>query len=142
MNKKDYYGDIRSSRFDSLSDTIDYYIGLYDERGDLSVEQADDLYDTAKVISSFGEAGEMYYNEAMEVLEEIGYISTNVENVKSILRTCNGYDTIGEKLERKGFKVHYNGRTICNFSLGDTYYYASNHNTPFWELDDVKIFKK
>ena len=73
MNNNDYFGDVRSSRFDSLSDTIDYYIGLYDERGKLSGEQADDLYDTAKVISSFGEAGEMYYNEAMDVLEEMGY---------------------------------------------------------------------
>lgn len=73
MKNNNYFGDVRSSRFDSLSDTIDYYIGLYDERGKLSVEQADDLYDTAKVISSFGEAGEMYYNEVMDILEEIGY---------------------------------------------------------------------
>lgn len=62
------------------------------------------------------------------------------EYVEDILDTFSGYETIGDKLSKLGFDVKYNGKTICNFSRGNIYFYASNHHTPFWKLDDVRVF--
>lgn len=62
------------------------------------------------------------------------------EYVEDILGTFNRYETIGDKLSKLGFDIKYNGKTICNFSKGNTYFYASNHHTPFWKLDDVRVF--
>lgn len=60
--------------------------------------------------------------------------------VEDALSSLNRYETIGDKMRKLGFDVEYDGRTICNFSSGNTYFYASNHNTPFWKLDDMRVF--
>lgn len=61
-----------------------------------------------------------------------------IDEVKSILVRLQGQFTIGEQLEKRGFTIRYNGKSVCNFSIGDTYYYACNDNTPFWRLKGVK----
>lgn len=60
--------------------------------------------------------------------------------VENKLKTFTGSFHIGDKLERLGFEVHYDGKSICNFSLGDFYFYACNDNTPFWRLQDFRKF--
>ena len=58
----------RQTRFEGLSDTIDYYLFLFHERGNLSKPQITDLKDAANTISCIGEAGENYYNEVQDFL--------------------------------------------------------------------------
>ena len=79
--------------------------------------------------------------ESVKKLLKEDFINDGLKKyVENTLSTLNGYETIGDKMGKLGFDVEYDGKTICNFSSGNTYFYASNHHTPFWKLDDVRVF--
>jgi hypothetical protein len=58
----------RQTRFEGLSERIEYYLYLFQKRGKLSKPQIADLKDAADTISCIGEAGENYYYEVQEFL--------------------------------------------------------------------------
>ena len=62
---------IRNSRFDGLSDTIDYYDSVVnDEKRPLSLQQRKQLEEVGKTISVFGEAGNNYYKLSKQLIKQ------------------------------------------------------------------------
>lgn len=59
----------RQTRFDGLSDTVDYYLYLFHERKHLSDVQLNDLKEKSDILRCFGEAGKNYYNEVQELFK-------------------------------------------------------------------------
>lgn len=59
----------RQTRFDGLSDTVDYYLYLFHERKHLSDVQLSDLKEKSDILRCFGEAGKNYYNEVQELFK-------------------------------------------------------------------------
>lgn len=89
MAKKE---DIRASRFDGLSDTIEYYEHLIKDRNhSLSKAQRQQLEEAGKTISVFGEAGENYYKLSMQLIKQSDKMAktTSVRsNVKDMTKTA------------------------------------------------------
>ena len=59
----------RQTRFDGLSDTVDYYLYLFHERKHLSDAQLNDLKEKSDILRCFGEAGKGYYDEVQELFK-------------------------------------------------------------------------
>jgi hypothetical protein len=63
--------ELRASRFEGLSDTIDYFDSiLNDEKRPLSSQQRKQLEEVGRTISVFGEAGENYYKLTQQLLKQ------------------------------------------------------------------------
>jgi len=66
--EKTDWNQIRQSREDNFWDTLEYYMGLKDERGYLSPEQLSDAQDVCDKLSCFGEDTDEFCEYAREYL--------------------------------------------------------------------------
>ena len=60
----------RQTRFDGLSDTVDYYLYLFHEGKHLSDVQLSDLKEKSDILRCFGEAGKNYYIEVQALFKQ------------------------------------------------------------------------
>lgn len=63
---------LRDSRLDSITDQIDFYVNVSQERP-LSPQQIEQLKDLRDTVITFGEAGERWAQVADDILQENGY---------------------------------------------------------------------
>lgn len=76
--------ELRASRFEGLSDTIDYFDSiLNDEKRPLSSQQRKQLEEVGKTISVFGEAGESYYKLTQQLLKQSDKMAKSSVSMRS-----------------------------------------------------------
>ena len=59
----------RWTRFEGLSDAVEYYLYLFDARQCLSEIQLKDVKEKSDILRCFGEAGKGYYDEVQELFK-------------------------------------------------------------------------
>ena len=81
----------KQMRMDNYWDTLEYYIGLKDERGELNPEQLADAKDICDKLTCFGSDAEEFCNYAREVLglDQISESYNFIDNDEDI---TDGYD--------------------------------------------------
>lgn len=62
---------IKETRFNGLSEQLDWLFWKYHDTGKLSNAQLSQLEECAETIACFGELGDKYYKEAKNIIEEI-----------------------------------------------------------------------
>ena len=75
-----------------------------------------------------------HYVRGADVEECIKTIKAEIDKAKSIIR--GGYGERGDMLYRNGYKVDYDGGSVCTFSKGFIHFSAHNDYPQGWKLDD------
>ena len=85
--------NVRASRFDGLSDTIEYYEHLIKDRNhSLSKTQRKQLEEAGRTISVFGEAGDNYYKLSKQLIKESDKMAKTASlrsNVTNVAKTAS-----------------------------------------------------
>ena len=77
---------------------------------------------------------ENHYVRSAEVEECITAIKAEIDKAKSIIG--GGYGERGDKLYRNGYKVGYDGGSVCSFSKGFMHFSAYNYYPKGWRIED------
>ena len=97
------------------------------------------IFNVDKEIESILAAGyvlpENHYVRSSEVEDCIKTIKSEIEKARAIV--CGGgYGERGDRLYCNGYKVGYDGGSVCDFSKGFLHFHAHNDYPCGWKLDD------